>query len=60
MSHINRLHSDDPIWHIAVDTILLETKRRVGAAMQVMHDINKHTKNSHVKTNLVHTLYRVC
>ena len=24
-----------------------------------MHDINKATKNSHVKTNLVHTLHRM-
>lgn len=41
MRHINRMHSADPIWHISVDTILLETKGRLGVAMQVMHDINK-------------------
>jgi len=41
MRHINRLYSANPLWHISVDTILLDTKGRVGAAMQVMHDINK-------------------
>ena len=41
MRHINRLHSADPNWHVRVDAIVLETKGKLGVAMQVMHDINK-------------------
>jgi hypothetical protein len=41
MKHIDRLHSADLLWHISVDSIILETKGRIGVAMQVMHDINK-------------------
>lgn len=44
MSHINRLHSTDPSWHINVDCIMLETKGHTGAVMQAMHDINKYVK----------------
>ena len=41
MSHISRLHNDDSSWHIAVDSILLDTKDRIRVLMQAMHDINK-------------------
>ena len=41
MNHINRLHNDDITWHYLVDSIILDTKGRIGAVMQVMHDINK-------------------
>ena len=41
MNHINRLHNDDITWHYLVDSIILDTKGRIGADMQVMHDINK-------------------
>ena len=40
MNHINRLHNDDITWHYFVDSIILDTKGRIGAVMQVMHDIN--------------------
>jgi len=39
--HIERLHKSDPAWHFSVDSILLNTKDRIGVLMQVMHDINK-------------------
>lgn len=42
MNHIERLHKDDPSWHYLVDSIVLETKDRIGVVMQVMHDINKY------------------
>jgi len=40
MIHIQRLHSLDPAWHICVDSIVLDTRQRIGVAMQAMHDIN--------------------
>lgn len=41
INHIERLHKDDASWHYSVDSILLDTKGRIGVVMQVMHDINK-------------------
>ena len=41
MNHIERLHANEPSWHYHVDTIILDTKGRIGVVMQVMHDINK-------------------
>lgn len=41
LSHINRLHKNDASWHYCVDSIVLDTKDRIGVVMQVMHDINK-------------------
>jgi hypothetical protein len=41
MNHIERLHSSERNWHISVDSIVLDTRNRIGLAMQVMHDINK-------------------
>jgi len=41
MNHIERLHKNEATWHYAVDSIVLETKDRIGVVMQVMHDINK-------------------
>ena len=42
MNHITRLHSADRNWHVCVDSIVLDTRQRIGAAMQAMHDINKY------------------
>ena len=41
MNHITRLYNDVPSWHYSVDTIILETKGRVGMLLNVMNDINK-------------------
>jgi len=41
MRHIQRLYNKDPKWHVSIDSIILDTKGRLGATMQVMHDINK-------------------
>lgn len=41
LNHIERLHKTNASWHYMVDSILLETKGKIGIVMQVMHDINK-------------------
>ena len=41
MNHITRLHSTELLWHISVDSIILDTRNRVALAMQVIHDVNK-------------------
>jgi hypothetical protein len=41
LNHIERLHKSDASWHCLVDSILLNTKDKIGVVMQVMHDINK-------------------
>ena len=41
LNHIERLHKTEESWHYLVDSILLDTKGRIGLVMQVMHDINK-------------------
>lgn len=41
MNHIQRLHKSEASWHYSVDSIVLDTKDRISAVMQVMHDINK-------------------
>ena len=41
LNHIERLHKADESWHYLVDSILLDTKGRIGLVMQVMHNINK-------------------
>lgn len=42
MSHIETYHANDPEWHISVDSIILETKGRLGEMMHVMHQVNKY------------------
>ena len=42
MNHIQRLHSKDREWHVCVDSIILDTRNRIGVVMQAMHDINKY------------------
>ena len=40
-NHIDRLHKTEESWHYLVDSILLDTKGRIGLVMQLMHNINK-------------------
>ena len=35
------------------------TREDVASILRAMHDINKATENSHIKTNFVHTLHRI-
>ena len=42
MNHISRLHSRKIKWHFCVDSIILDTRNRIGLTMQVMHDVNKY------------------
>jgi hypothetical protein len=57
--HIEKVHREELEWHYRVRSILLLTKDSVTDALTSMHDINKSTENSHVKSNLVHTLHRM-
>ena len=57
--HILQAHSDDLDWHYRVRSIVLRTKDSTTSIITAMHDINKAIENSHVKTNLVHTLHRI-
>jgi hypothetical protein len=41
LNHIERLHRTEVYWHYLVDSILLDTKGKIGLVMQVMHNINK-------------------
>ena len=41
LNHIQRLHNTEEDWHCSVDSILLDTKGKIGLVMQVMHNINK-------------------
>ena len=52
-------HPNDLDWHFRVRTIVLYTLDNVTSILTAMHDINRATENSHVKTNLVHTLHRM-
>jgi hypothetical protein len=47
------------VWDYRVRSILLKTIDSITDALTSMHDINKATENSHVKSNLVHTLHRM-
>jgi hypothetical protein len=39
--YIDKLHREYKDWHIAVDSICLDTKRKTGLLLNAMHDINK-------------------
>jgi len=41
MNHITRKHSKEWDWHYAVDSIVLDSKRKTEMVMHVMHDLNK-------------------
>ena len=56
---IAQSHLTDYNWHYRVRTIVLKTREDVASILTAMHDINKATENSHVKTNFVHTLHRM-
>ena len=57
--HILQGHSDNLDWHYRVRSIVLRTKDTTTSTITAMHNINKDIENSHVKTNLVHTLHRI-
>ena len=59
MEFIAQSYPHDIHWHYRVQSIILQTKGNVANSLIAMHDINKATKNLHVKTNLVHTLHRM-
>lgn len=42
-----------------MNIIYLDTKGKGGLFLDAMHDINKSTEHSHVKTNMVYTFHRV-
>ena len=56
---IHQAHPNDLEWHFRVRTIVLRTLDNVTNVLTAMHGINQATENSHVKTNLVHTLHRM-
>ena len=41
LNHIEKLHKTEEAWHFCVDSILLDTKGKIGVVIQVMHNINK-------------------
>ena len=57
MEFIAQSYPHDIHWHYRVRSIVLQTKGNVANSLTAMHDINKATENSHVKTNLIHTLH---
>ena len=59
MELISQAHPNDLDWDFCVRTIVLHTLDNVTSMLIAMHDINRATENSHVKTNLVHTLHRM-
>ena len=59
MEFIAQSYPHDIHWHYRVRSIVLQTKGNVANSLTAMHDINKAIENSHVKTNLVHTLHNM-
>ena len=41
LNHIERLHKTDESWHYLVDSIIFDTKGKLGLVMQDMHYIKK-------------------
>ena len=56
---ISESYSDNYDWHYHVRSTVLRMKDDVASILMAMHDINKASENSHVKTNLVHTLHQM-
>ena len=56
---ISQAHPNDLDWHFRVRTMVLHTLDNVTNMLTAMHDINRAMENSHVKTNLVHTLHQM-
>ena len=50
-------YADDIKQHYRVWAIVIRMKEDPASILTAMHDINCATENSHVKTNLVHTLH---
>jgi hypothetical protein len=40
IGYIERLHKMDRSWHILVDSICLNTQEKIGALLNVMHNVN--------------------
>ena len=59
MEFIAQIYLHDIDSHYKVWSIVLHMKGNVTNSLTAMHDINKATENSHVKTNLVHILHRM-
>ena len=57
MEFISHARPQDPNWHYAVGSMVLTITKDVTSILNAMHDINKATENSHVKSNLVHVLF---
>ena len=54
---LKKVHKGKLAWHYTIRSILINTKDAVTNALISMHDSNKATENSHVKSNLIHTLH---
>ena len=59
MEFIAQSYAHNIDWHFRVHSIVLFTKSNVTKVLSAMHDINNATENSHVKTNLAHTLHQM-
>ena len=59
MEFIFESYLDNYNWHCCVRSIVLKMRDEVASILAAMHDINKATENSHVKTNLVHTFHQM-
>jgi hypothetical protein len=57
--HIHKMHRTELQWHYCVRSIVLHTQDAVTDTLNSMHDINKATENSHVKSNLFYILHRI-
>lgn len=45
MPIINRDHGNDPIWHYAVESIVLEVEGQVGPLLTALHQVNWYASN---------------
>jgi hypothetical protein len=41
IGYIDRVHKMDRSWHNSVDSICLETRGKIGALLNAMHNVNK-------------------
>jgi hypothetical protein len=57
--HIDMVHKGDFEWYYRMRSIVLDSKNGITDCLTAMHDINKATENSHMKSNLVHILHRM-
>ena len=57
MEFITRNYESNYDWHYRVRSIVLCKHDDVTSILTAMHGINRSTENSHVKSNIVHTLH---